>query len=126
MPEAGRHRAYLESPGLDAAGVHEVLDEVLEAKAAAAEGPGQHRELLPRHGERVLDHQIKRGEDAALDQATFAEAFVALTDGIVLTDGKGHVASANPAAFRVLGEDALIGQVFEELLLVSGATKIQD
>src|SRR5439155_1506145 len=63
MPEAGRHRAYLESPGLDAAGVHEVLDGVLEAKAAAAEGPGQHRELLPRHGERVLDHQIKRGDE---------------------------------------------------------------
>ena len=68
----------------------------------------------------------RRREDAALDQATFAEAFVALTDGIVLTDGDGHVASANPAAFRVLGEDALIGQVFEELLLVSGATKVQD
>src|SRR2546425_11735732 len=68
----------------------------------------------------------RRREDAALDQATFAEAFVALTDGIVLTDGEGHVASANPAAFRVLGEDALIGQIFEELLLVSGATKIQD
>jgi len=68
----------------------------------------------------------RRREDAALDQATFAEAFVALTDGIVLTDGEGHVASANPAAFRVLGEDALIGQVFEELLLVSGATRIQD
>jgi len=68
----------------------------------------------------------RRREDAALDQATFAEAFVALTDGIVLTDSEGHVASANPAAFGVLGEDALIGQIFEELLLVSGATKTQD
>ncbi|HEV8534721.1 MAG TPA: ATP-binding protein [Candidatus Limnocylindria bacterium] len=68
----------------------------------------------------------RRREDGALDQATFAEAFIALTDGIVLTDDEGRVLSANPAAFRVLGEDALIGQVFEELLLVSGATRVQD
>jgi signal transduction histidine kinase len=68
----------------------------------------------------------RRREDAALDQATFAEAFIALTDGIVLTDPDGRVQSANPAAFRILGEDSLVGTVFEELLLVSGATKIQD
>jgi len=68
----------------------------------------------------------RRREDAALDQATFAEAFVALTDGIVLTDQEGLVVSANPAAFRILGEDSLIGTLFEELLLVSGATRIQE
>lgn len=68
----------------------------------------------------------RRREDAALDQATFAEAFVALTDGIVLTGADGRVVSANPAAFRVLGEDALVGLIFEDLLLVSGATKVQD
>ena len=51
----------------------------------------------------------RRREDAALDQATFAEAFVALTDGIILTDQEGVVVSANPAAFMILGEDALIG-----------------
>jgi signal transduction histidine kinase len=68
----------------------------------------------------------RRREDAALDQATFAEAFVALTDGIVLTDAESHVVSANPAAFRILGEDSLVGQAFEELLLVSGAAKVQE
>jgi signal transduction histidine kinase len=68
----------------------------------------------------------RRREDAALDQATFAEAFVALTDGIILTDHEGVVVSANPAAFMILGEDALIGTIFEDLLLVSGATKIQE
>jgi signal transduction histidine kinase len=68
----------------------------------------------------------RRREDAALDQATFAEAFVALTDGIILADQEGLVVSANPAAFMILGEDALIGTVFEDLLLVSGATRIQE
>jgi signal transduction histidine kinase len=68
----------------------------------------------------------RRREDTPLDQATFAEAFVALTDGIVLTDAEGHIVSANPAAFRVLGEDMLVGQIFEQLLLVSGATTVQE
>lgn len=68
----------------------------------------------------------RRREDAALDQATFAEAFVALTDGILLTDTEGHIASANPAAFRILGEDSLVGSIFEELLLVSGAARVQE
>jgi signal transduction histidine kinase len=68
----------------------------------------------------------RRREDAALDQAAFAEAFVALSDGIILTDPEGVVMSANPAAFMILGEDALVGTVFEELLLVSGATRIQE
>ncbi len=68
----------------------------------------------------------RRREDAALDQAAFAEAFVALSDGIILTDAEGVVMSANPAAFMILGEDSLLGSVFEELLLVSGATRIQE
>jgi signal transduction histidine kinase len=34
--------------------------------------------------------------------------------------------SANPAAFRVLGEDRLVGKPFDELVLVSGATRVQD
>ncbi len=68
----------------------------------------------------------RRSEDAALDQATFAEAFVALTDGIILTDKTGVVVSANPAAFMILGEDSLVGNTFEELLLVSGATRVQE
>src|SRR2546430_11095094 len=68
----------------------------------------------------------RRREDAALDQAAFAEAFVALSDGIILTDPEGVVVSANPAAFMILGEDTLLGNVFEELLLVSGATRVQE
>lgn len=68
----------------------------------------------------------RRREDAALDQAAFAEAFVALSDGIILTDPEGVVMSANPAAFMILGEDTLVGNIFEELLLVSGATRIQE
>jgi signal transduction histidine kinase len=68
----------------------------------------------------------RRREDAALDQAAFAEAFVALSDGIILTDQDGVVMSANPAAFMILGEDSLVGTIFEELLLVSGATRIQE
>jgi signal transduction histidine kinase len=68
----------------------------------------------------------RRREDAALDQAAFAEAFVALSDGIILTDPDGVVMSANPAAFMILGEDSLVGNIFEELLLVSGATRIQE
>jgi signal transduction histidine kinase len=68
----------------------------------------------------------RRREDAALDQAAFAEAFVALSDGIILTDHDGVVMSANPAAFMILGEDSLVGNIFEELLLVSGATRIQE
>jgi signal transduction histidine kinase len=68
----------------------------------------------------------RRREDVPLDPLAFAEAFVALTDGILLTDDAGQIASANPAAFRVLGEDSLAGRNFEELLLVSGATKVQE
>jgi signal transduction histidine kinase len=51
---------------------------------------------------------------------------VALTDGILITDALGNVLSANPAAFRLLGEDTLVGRLFEELLLVSGAITVQN
>jgi signal transduction histidine kinase len=54
------------------------------------------------------------------------DAFVALTDGILITDTAGAVLSANPAAFRILGEDKLLGRPFEELLLVSGAAVVQE
>jgi len=54
------------------------------------------------------------------------DALVALTDGIVIVDATGRVASANPAAFRILGEDRLIGERFEELLLISGSTTVQE
>ncbi len=54
------------------------------------------------------------------------DAFVALADGILLASPDGVVASANPAAYRVLGEDQLEGRRFEDLLLVSGATPVQE
>ena len=53
------------------------------------------------------------------------DAFVALTDGILLSDTRGTIVSANPAAFRILGEDRLIGKIFDKLLLVSGAAAVQ-
>lgn len=63
-----------------------------------------------------------------MDSATgaYAEAFIALTDGVVITDERGVVQSANPAAFRLLDERELIGAKFDELLYVSGATTVQD
>lgn len=63
-----------------------------------------------------------------MDSATgaYAAAFIALTDGVVITDEQGIVRSANPAAFRLLDEDELIGSKFDELLYVSGATTVQD
>jgi signal transduction histidine kinase len=56
----------------------------------------------------------------------YSEAFIALTDGVVITDPNGVVMSANPAAFRLLGEKDLIGARFDELLYVSGATTVQE
>ena len=53
------------------------------------------------------------------------DAFVALTDGILISDAEGRIASANPAAFRILGEDGLVGRDFDALVLVSGATEVQ-
>ncbi len=67
----------------------------------------------------------RRHEDVAR-RVAFEDAFVALTDGVVIADAAGIVRSANPAAFRLLGEAELRGRAFEELLLVSGAATVQD
>jgi len=67
----------------------------------------------------------RRASDSITGVA-FEDAFVALTDGILISDGNGMVLSANPAAFRLLGEDKLIGRAFEDLLLVSGAVTVQN
>ncbi|MBI2773363.1 MAG: hypothetical protein HYX56_02580 [Chloroflexi bacterium] len=53
------------------------------------------------------------------------DAFVALTDGVLVTGPDDRIASANPAAFRLLGEDQLVGRELDELLLVSGAATVQ-
>lgn len=68
----------------------------------------------------------RRAADATLAPIDVQDAFVALTDGILLSDPNGRILSANPAAFRILGETQLVGRMFEELLLVSGATTVQD
>ena len=67
----------------------------------------------------------RRAADSIANVA-FEDAFVALTDGILISDGEGKVLSANPAAFRLLGEDQLLGRSFEDLLLVSGAVTVQN
>jgi signal transduction histidine kinase len=61
-----------------------------------------------------------------LDPLALEDAFVALTDGVVVSSVDGLIVSANPAAFRLLGEDQLVGRAFDDLLLVSGAAKVQD
>jgi len=66
----------------------------------------------------------RRGKDSAAEGA-FADAFIALTDGVVITDAHGTVLSANPAAFRLLDEAVLVGARFDDLLYVSGATTVQ-
>lgn len=68
----------------------------------------------------------RRATDHAIAPVDVEDAFVALSDGILLADPGGTIVSANPAAFRILGEDALVGRAFEELLLVTGATTVQD
>ena len=68
----------------------------------------------------------RRTQDTALEALAIQDAFVALTDGIILAAPDGTIVSANPAAFRVLGEEALTGRIFDELLLVTGATSVQD
>jgi len=60
----------------------------------------------------------RRNEDRAIEALAIQDAFVALADGIILTSPDGTIASANPAAFRVLGEESLQGRPFEELLLI--------
>jgi two-component system phosphate regulon sensor histidine kinase PhoR len=66
------------------------------------------------------------GRDEPLDVLALEEALVALTDGVVVSDPEGRILSANPAAFRLLGEDVLLGKQFNELLFVSGAATVQE
>ncbi len=66
------------------------------------------------------------GTGDALDRIPFEDAFVALTDGILLTGQDGLIVSANPASFRVLGEDRLVGREFESLPQVIAATRVQE
>jgi signal transduction histidine kinase len=61
----------------------------------------------------------------ALDALALEDAFVALADGVLVSTMDGTIVSANPAAFRLLGEDQLVGRSFDELLLVSGAATVQ-
>jgi signal transduction histidine kinase len=77
----------------------------------------------PRERRRSLG---RRDQDRALEALAIQDAFVALADGIILASPDGLIVSANPAAFRVLGEETLQGRPFEELLLVTGATTVQD
>jgi signal transduction histidine kinase len=63
--------------------------------------------------------------DAPLDALAIEDAFIALTDGVVVSGADGRVLSANPAAFRLLGEDQLLRRSFDDLLLVSGAATVQ-
>jgi signal transduction histidine kinase len=67
----------------------------------------------------------RRNEDRALEALAIQDAFVALTDGIILAGPDGLIVSANPAAFRVLGEEHLVGRPFEDLLLITGAATVQ-
>jgi signal transduction histidine kinase len=62
---------------------------------------------------------------STLDPLALEDAFVALTDGVVVGSLDGTIVSANPAAFRLLGEDQLVGRSFDDLLLVSGAATVQ-
>jgi len=52
--------------------------------------------------------RIPRRAADSITGVAFEDAFVALTDGILISDGNGNVLSANPAAFRLLGEDELL------------------
>jgi signal transduction histidine kinase len=79
-----------------------------------SERPPERRRSL---GRRTIDH--------AFEALAIQDAFVALTDGIILASPDGVIVSANPAAFRVLGEETLQGRRFEELLLVTGAASVQ-
>lgn len=66
------------------------------------------------------------GDRERMDALALEDAFIALTDGVVVSDAEGRALSANPAAFRLLGEDQLLGRRFDELLLVSGAARVQE
>src|SRR4026208_1401113 len=68
----------------------------------------------------------RRNEDRAIEALAIQDAFVPLADGITLTSPDGTIARANAAGCRVLGAESLQGRPFEELLLISGATTLQD
>ena len=72
-----------------------------------------------------MSEGLRRTVGAELETLALEEALIALTDGVVVNDAAGRVASANPAAFRLLGEEALVGRAFDELLLVNGAATVQ-
>ena len=68
---------------------------------------------------------LGRRRAAALENVAFRDATVALTDGVILANDADLIVSANPAAFRLLGESDLVGRRFGDLLLVSGAATTQ-
>ena len=76
------------------------------------------------HPRRVGPARTAQG-DAPLDALALEDAFIALTDGVVVSTTDDRIAGANPAAFRLLGEDRLVGQRFDDLLLISGAATVQ-
>src|SRR5438067_12321252 len=55
--------AYLESAGLDAAGVHQVFDEVLEPEGAPPESSREQRQLVAGHVERIVDDEAVRSDE---------------------------------------------------------------
>ena len=61
----------------------------------------------------------RRASDQAIAPIDVQDAFVALTDGILLEEPRGSIVSANPAAFRILGEDGLVGKHFDALLRIA-------
>jgi signal transduction histidine kinase len=65
-------------------------------------------------------------QESRLEAIDVEDAFIALTDGVLIEASAGGIASANPAAFRLLQEDELLGRRFDDLLLVSGAATVQD
>src|SRR5205823_5771710 len=61
--DARRHGPDLERAGLDAAGVEEVLHEVLQTQRAPAKR-GDHRgELALRHREGIVDEEVESGRE---------------------------------------------------------------
>lgn len=66
----------------------------------------------------------RRREDR-LQQLAFADAFVAIGDGVLLTDPAGIIVSANPAVGRILGAADPIGARFEDLPAVRGARETE-
>src|SRR6266550_2502332 len=55
--------AHLERAGLDAAGVHQIFDEVLEPEGAPPESSREQRQLVAGHVERIVDDEVKRSDE---------------------------------------------------------------